>query len=463
MDTVQRGERVGLGHAPGLRKLTPKMLETIEVAETHRFTSEMLPGQVLAAFKAAAPHLGLRPSVVHAIDWLFRFTNAVDWQPSSRPIVWPSAIMQQQELGLGPSQVKNLNRHLVELGLVVMKDSPNGKRYGRRDSKGRIIEAYGFDLSPLASRFTEFRAVAEEGREERARLQALKRRATIARNGIRQLLDTAVEQGISGEEWETRRVASAVASRGIAGRNRSIEMETAVAGLEQALSDMRRYLEFVLDARRTKEAQGSIELVNLGPKGLENCPHITTTNHLQNLKDTVFASKKSSRSPVLPGKDRPSKGLGNHLTSSATTHEQQRPGKVRMDTGSLLKITPMELIKLAPRLKTYLNNQTPTWPEIVDAADWLRDEMGISKFIWGDACLVMGREQAAIAVAVVSAKPLDHFRSTPGGYFHGLIAKAKIGELHLARTIWSMRGAGERNPKCDRDHLPPSPDPRSYV
>ena len=134
-----------------------------------------------------------------------------------------------------------------------------------------------------------------------------------------------------------------------------------------------------------------------------------------------------------------------------------------MDTGSLLKITPMELIKLAPRLKTYLNNQTPTWPEIVDAADWLRDEMGISKFIWGDACLVMGREQAAIAVAVVSAKPLDHFRSTPGGYFHGLIAKAKIGELHLARTIWGMRGAGERHPKCDLDHLPPSPDPRSYV
>ena len=116
MDTARRASVLGCGQAPGLRKLTPQMLGTIEVAETHKFTSEMQPGQVLAAFKAAAPYLGLRPSVVHAIDWLFRFTDPRDWQPSSRPIVWPSAAMQQQDLGLGPSQVKNLNRHLVELG-----------------------------------------------------------------------------------------------------------------------------------------------------------------------------------------------------------------------------------------------------------------------------------------------------------------------------------------------------------
>ena len=39
----------------------------------------------------------------------------------------------------------------------------------------------------------------------------------------------------------------------------------------------------------------------------------------------------------------------------------------------------------------------------------------------------MGREEAAIAVAIVSAKPAGHFRSSPGGYFHGMVAKAKAG------------------------------------
>lgn len=447
MDTVQRGTVLACGQAPGLRKLTPQMLGTIAVAETHRFTTDMQPGQVLAAFKAAAPYLGLRPSVVHAVDWLFRFTDAVDWQPSSRPIVWPSAAMQQQDLGLGPSQVKNLNRYLVELGLVVMKDSPNGKRYGRRDLKGHIIEAYGFDLSPLASRYAEFQAAAEEGREERARLQALKRRATIARNGIRQLLETAGEQGISGAEWETHRVASASASRGIAGRSGSVEMEMAVVRLEHIQGDMRRYLEAALDVKHATQPQATSESVNLNPKGSENWPHTTTTNQLPNLKDTVIAADKSSPLRVSSGENRPPNGLARPDHNDRTTSTQQRVGKVRTDSGSLLKLTPVELLKLAPRLKPYLNNQAPSWPEIVDAADWLRDEMGISKFIWGDACLAMGREQAAIAVAIVSAKPPTHFRGSPGGYFHGMVSKAKAGELHLARTIWGMRGSGERRLK----------------
>jgi replication initiation protein RepC len=59
-----------------------------------------------------------------------------------------------------------------------------------------------------------------------------------------------------------------------------------------------------------------------------------------------------------------------------------------------------------------------------------------------------GREQAAIAIAIVSAKPAEHFRSTPGGYFHGMVAKAKTGELNLARTIWGLRHAG--SPKSQR-------------
>lgn len=55
--------------------------------------------------------------------------------------------------------------------------------------------------------------------------------------------------------------------------------------------------------------------------------------------------------------------------------------------------------------------------------------------------MAMGREEAAIAVAIVSAKDPEHFRSSPGGYFHGMVAKAKTGELNLVRTIWGLRQA----------------------
>ena len=59
----------------------------------------------------------------------------------------------------------------------------------------------------------------------------------------------------------------------------------------------------------------------------------------------------------------------------------------------------------------------------------------------------MGREQAAIAIAIVSAKPAAHFRTTPGGYFHGMVAKAKSGELNLARTVWGLRQAAAFKPQ----------------
>jgi hypothetical protein len=76
----------------------------------------------------------------------------------------------------------------------------------------------------------------------------------------------------------------------------------------------------------------------------------------------------------------------------------------------------------------------------------LRYDLDVSKPLWGEACLTMGREQAAIALAVVSTKDPTHFRTTPGGYFHGMVAKAKAGELNLDRTLWAMRRAAEPKP-----------------
>jgi replication initiation protein RepC len=50
-------------------------------------------------------------------------------------------------------------------------------------------------------------------------------------------------------------------------------------------------------------------------------------------------------------------------------------------------------------------------------------------------------------VAIVSAKPAGHFRTSPGGYSHGMVAKAKAGgaepgadDLGLARGRPTGRG-----------------------
>jgi replication initiation protein RepC len=445
MDTDRRLSTHARCSATGLRKITPPMLGALKAAEGYSLPAEMPPGQALAAFKAAAPFLGLRPNVVHAVDWLFRFTNPIDWLPSSRPIVWPSAAMQQQDMGLGVSQVKNLNRHLVELGLVVMRDSPNGKRYGRRGPQGRIIEAYGFDLSPIARRFTEFQAIAQAGREGRARIAGLRRRATIARNGIRQLLETANEQRIAGDEWDACCLAATMASRGLAGRKNPDEMEMTVAALERIQREMRFGLETAFAAQAGSRTTPLDSFVDTDPKGPENWPHITTTNQLMNPKDTVIAPKQDKAAePTHHPSSRRTAALVTSIVRQSIDNRRQQASVERRDSGTLLKITPIDLVKLAPRLRPYLRDASPRWPELVEAADWLRDELGIPQNIWGDACLALGREQAAVAVAIVSAKPHTHFRRSAGAYFHGMISRAKAGELHLGRTIWAMRHQEER-------------------
>jgi replication initiation protein RepC len=110
-------------------------------------------------------------------------------------------------------------------------------------------------------------------------------------------------------------------------------------------------------------------------------------------------------------------------------------------------IAPDELIRLAPKLKDYLRRPDPTWPDIIDAADWLRHDLDISKSLWGEACNKMGRELAAEALAIISTKALGtepgQIHGSPGGYFRGMIAKHLTGELNLDRTIWALRRAIE--------------------
>jgi replication initiation protein RepC len=399
----------------GFRRLTPGLLRAERAAESFAGLPKGVaaPAHLLAAFKAAAPRLGVAPRLVHALDWLFRFTQPQDWEEGRRPIVWPSALMQQEALGLSATQVKEINRRLIELGLVAMRDSPNGKRYGTRNPKGHIVEAYGFDLSPIAVRHGEFVRLAAEGRAERALMGRLRRRATIARKGIVQVLETAAEYGFLGEEWQALARDMAALTRALKGIEHPEEMEAGVRSLEGRQAAARERLESLLKP------------VDSTPRPAENRPHQHNFKALPDPEqDTVITTKDCSAAGQGP------------LSSIPASEPQHRP-----ETGRRHGLAADELVRLAPRLRPYLEHSSPSWSQLVDAADWLRHDLGISKSLWGEACAAMGREMAALAMAVVSTKAPEHFRTSPGGYFHGMVEKARAGELHLERTVWALRQA----------------------
>jgi replication initiation protein RepC len=88
-----------------------------------------------------------------------------------------------------------------------------------------------------------------------------------------------------------------------------------------------------------------------------------------------------------------------------------------------LRLKPAQLIELAPRLERYPTTPAPAWPDIVIAAAWLAGELGVSRTLWAEACRVMGRDLAAVTLALVSTRGPGHFTSRPGGYFAGMMRK----------------------------------------
>ena len=187
-------------HAPtGFRRLTPGLLRADRTAEGFAGLPEgvAVPGQLLAAFKAAAPHSVSRRA------WCMRSTGCSASRsrrigrrkPADRVALGADAAGGARpvaDAGQGDQPAPDRARSDHDEG------QPNGKRYGKRDPKGRIIEAYGFDLSPIAARYAEFRAAGGGGEGGAPAMGRLRRRATIARKAIVQILETAAEYSFDG-------------------------------------------------------------------------------------------------------------------------------------------------------------------------------------------------------------------------------------------------------------------------
>jgi replication initiation protein RepC len=398
----------------GARRINLTMLTMLDRADRFagvpRGTAK--PLRFLAGFQEAEPYLGLPTHAFKLVSWLVKQTQGQDWEEGSRPIAWPSARRQAEFLGLSPSRVKTLNRALFEAGIFVIRDNEQGKRYGRRGPDGKIIEAYGFDLSPLALRYDEFIRIAAEAKVERERMKALRGRVTFARRRIRQIGEELATLDQVPATWPRLELETAELVASARYVERSDELAFVVGGLERRKTEAEQCL---------KATQKPVET---HPEGPENEPHTTTTNlSLNSKKNTVIANGGSS-----PG------ATSEHLPSSPLPSAPPEKGL------GIKKAS--QLIDLVPRLGRYIVAENPGWPDIVDAAGTkLRPELGVSPSLWGEACRIMGREGAALALAIVSTKDEAHFTRGAGGYFAGMVRKAERGELHLDRTLWALREA----------------------
>ena len=111
-----------------------------------------------------------------------------------------------------------LRRHLaalVDCGLVIRRDSPNGKRFARKGRGGIVEMAFGFELSPLVARAEEFEAWAEDVQAEERALRLVRERITLCRRDIAKMIATGIEEGVptAGGARADRRRADAAGRR----------------------------------------------------------------------------------------------------------------------------------------------------------------------------------------------------------------------------------------------------------
>ncbi|GGL36078.1 replication initiation protein [Caulobacter rhizosphaerae] len=406
-----------------VRRLADAQWAAARLADTYRGLPEAISkAMLLDRFERAAPRLGLGDGVVRLIRALVRVTAEQDWTGKTHPVAWPSNDMLCEELQRSRTVVQGLIREAVRAGLVHMRDSGNGKRWGYRDERGFIIEAFGFDLAPLAVRWDEFADLAAARGLEQAQRRALMRKLGEVRREIRTVCADALYRGFEGYDWN----GAVDLALGRLPRTPSLaELEA----LHQTFSALMAAVDVAwVKARQNSQSE---------PKGAEIRAQKEPTTEPR----SAGATYSSPRKKVVEPSARPSRPAVEaelSLVEAAISEEA----------------IPLSLVlEAVPELGDFLEDPaTAQWEDLVDAVGRAAPLMGVNLSAVREARDAMGRNRAAIALATVLARWKDgEIRSSAGGYLRAMCERERGGALKLLPSLFGLKAR----------HEPPAPGGKS--
>jgi replication initiation protein RepC len=419
----------------GWRKPTPGLGIAEQLAQAGERT-EVPKTRAFLGIKRVAAHIGLKAGDILLLDTLGAFTQPQDWKQGQRPIVWPSNSYLMDRTGFSLSALKRHARRLAEAGVIAFRDSPNGKRWGRRKSDGTIVEAYGFDLSPLAARVEEYEQLHFEIQAERKLSQLLRRQITVARRMIRARIDAAISGALQGPWLPLTCVFEGLLAR-LPRRNTTTEtLEVLLNQFKQLQGTVERaYVkatsaelcaENILDV----EAEVAAKTSKMNPKGVISEPHIQTTNQLISVLSSC--PEKDKAADNLP-KARLEEDDDSELKGRLTKDDNN---KAALDTPMIMQACP-EFAAWARNLGKSLRN----WGDLHRVAGQLRPMIGVPQRTWDVAQDWLGKQVATAALALVFEKYCTGEVASPGGYLRGMVKKGRAGELHLERSFYGRLNA----------------------
>jgi replication initiation protein RepC len=377
---------------------------SLNVVRTQRLVKDCPQGrsvhkwQVFRQISEAKIPIGLSDRALSVLNALLTFhPDTVLVSGSGDLVVFPSnRRLSQRAHGIALSTLRRHLAILVECGLILRRDSPNGKRYARKGQGGEIEQAFGFDLGPIVSRADEFAKLAEGLRADRRALDIARQRITLCRRDIAKMIATGIEEGVSAD-WPALHGAFTQTLGRIPRCVDRTVLEPIAEELAVLAAEITRLLE-----QHVKPAESS-------------ATESHSERHIQNSNsETPIESEPGFR--------------------KATSEPDRRPVKAAET------IFPLRMIlEACPDLIDYARGGISHWREFMATVAVVRPMLGVSASAWTEACEVFGEPQACIVLAAILQRASAI--KSPGGYLRTLTRRAVAGSFSVGPMLMALISA----------------------
>lgn len=382
----------------GRRPMTLGLLASQVVASQIDQEARASKWEVFRDIREAKQALGATDRALAILNALLSFHRADELTAEGSLIVFPSnEQLSRRANGMSPATLRRHLGNLVTTGLIIRRDSPNGKRFARKGEGGAIDQAYGFDLSPILARADEFKALAEDVKAEHKAYRLAKERLTICRRDVVKMIEVGINEAAPGNWQGFLRRYEAIIAR--LPRTAARTMAEAICNeLEDLWVDVHQTLESFINSQNlnANESQSERHIQNSNPdvSSTDESEHRFRKEH-----EASGVDAKTDNVRALPHRDLP--------------------------LGMVVDACP-ELLTLAR------DGQIRTWRDFVAAAEQARPFMGISPSAWQEAVEVMGQEKASVTLAAILQRS-DRIASR-GGYLRNLTERARDQKF----SVWPM-------------------------
>jgi replication initiation protein RepC len=398
----------------GRRTLTLAHVASQAVAKARPAEKAAHKWNVFRAICTAKARVGVSERALAVLNALLTF-HPETVLSGDRLIVFPSnAQLALRAHGMSPATLRRHLAMLVDNGVIVRRDSPNGKRYARRDRAGELELAFGFDLGPLVARAEEFEAWAEEVQAEERALKLARERITICRRDIAKMIATGLEEGV-------------LTSRGGQGPADWTEIHSLYRRILGRIprTATREILEPIAE-ELSLLADEILILLEI---------HTEATNLSGNESQTERHTQNSNPDPIIA------------LEPDLPRRQGAPPEPQPSTTSGPEKTYPLGMVLDAcPDIVDYAKNGILSWRDFKATAAVIRSMLGISPSAWEEAQSIMGDVQAAIVVAAILQR--GEAIHSAGGYLRELTRKAQANEFSLGPMLMAL--IGSRKPEKRR-------------